>query len=176
MRILFLDLDGTIRETKSGQKFINDPYDQQPIKGAYETCDRYHKAGWELIGITNQKGVMMGYKSVDAMILEQQETLRIFPQLWKIYACPDDGKSMIVVNGDRYAIIDNDSDSLKEIEKLNFRKPNTGMIRYFLETHNPIQQALMVGDMESDQLCAINANIPFMWVHLWLEDEMSGCN
>lgn len=169
MRILFLDLDGTIKTTKSGKKFINDPYDQQPIKGAWEMCDRYSKAGWDLLGVTNQKGVMMGYKSLDDMILEQQETLRLFPQLWKVYACPDEGESMVSVYDTFYSIIDNNSDSLKGIESLNFRKPNTGMIRYFIETHNPIEQALMVGDMESDQLCAINANIPFMWAKQWLE-------
>jgi len=27
-KILFLDLDGTVRRTKSGATFINDPYDQ----------------------------------------------------------------------------------------------------------------------------------------------------
>ena len=27
-KILFLDLDGTVRRTKTGAKFIRDPYDQ----------------------------------------------------------------------------------------------------------------------------------------------------
>jgi D-glycero-D-manno-heptose 1,7-bisphosphate phosphatase len=59
MKILFLDLDGTIRETKSGAKFINDPYDQKAIDGANTACDQYHKKGWNLIGITNQGGVAL---------------------------------------------------------------------------------------------------------------------
>jgi D-glycero-D-manno-heptose 1,7-bisphosphate phosphatase len=33
MKILFLDLDGTVRKTKSGATFINDPYDQELIVG-----------------------------------------------------------------------------------------------------------------------------------------------
>lgn len=53
-KILFLDLDGTIRKPKSSAKFISNPYDQQPIEGAYQQCDRYFNDGWILIGISNQ--------------------------------------------------------------------------------------------------------------------------
>jgi D-glycero-D-manno-heptose 1,7-bisphosphate phosphatase len=34
MKVLFVDLDGTIRETRSGETFINKATDQQPIAGA----------------------------------------------------------------------------------------------------------------------------------------------
>ena len=51
-KILFLDLDGTVRRTKSGATFINDPYDQELIPGVEEAIARYHN--WLIIGITNQ--------------------------------------------------------------------------------------------------------------------------
>lgn len=35
-KILFLDLDGTVRKSKSGATFINDPYDQELIPGVEE--------------------------------------------------------------------------------------------------------------------------------------------
>ncbi len=36
VKILFLDLDGTVRETKSGNTFINNPCDQKLISGVEE--------------------------------------------------------------------------------------------------------------------------------------------
>ncbi|MBD0361546.1 MAG: hypothetical protein ICV55_01975 [Coleofasciculus sp. C3-bin4] len=52
-KIFFLDLDGTVRESKSGAKFINDPYDQKLIVGVKEAIAHYNATGWQLIGITN---------------------------------------------------------------------------------------------------------------------------
>lgn len=40
-KILFLDLDGTIREPASGEKFINDPHDQRIIEGVREAIAHY---------------------------------------------------------------------------------------------------------------------------------------
>lgn len=174
MKLLVLDLDGTIRTTKSGKPFINAPDDQKPIDGAKEKVSEYAKKGWLIIGCTNQMGVLKEFKTLNNMVSEQQETLKLFPEIWKIYACPDEGETMICIYPDSisYGVITNESDSVKMIKKkLNFHKPNTGMIDYFIATHNPITQALMVGDMESDELCALNANIPFMWASEWLKSK-----
>lgn len=194
MKILFLDLDGTIRETKSGEAFINNPYDQQPIKWSQEACKYYHENGWTLVGITNQGGVKWGYKSLEDMVKEQQETLRIFPELSKINACPDDGFEMVTIHKSHYSLI-NCEDLGITIDNY-FRKPNIGMIEYFLKTHekiidilniemteyflkthnktidisrntNKITEILFVGDREEDQLCGLNAKIPFLWAHEW---------
>lgn len=171
MKVLFLDLDGTIRETKSGAKFISDPLDQQPIEGAVQKVREYSENGWVIIGITNQMGVFYGYKTLENMIKEQLQTLKLFPAIWKIYACPDEGKSMICIYSD-YIPQPNWIKYDETKQTLNFRKPETGMIDYFIETHDPITQALMVGDMESDELCAIKANIPFLWANDWLKSEV----
>jgi D-glycero-D-manno-heptose 1,7-bisphosphate phosphatase len=62
-KILFVDLDGTIREPITGQWI--QPWDnQQPMPGAKEAVTYFKKAGWHIIGITNQGGVAAGKKSV----------------------------------------------------------------------------------------------------------------
>lgn len=38
---LFLDLDNTVRQTKSGKQFINDPTDQKLILGVKEAIAFY---------------------------------------------------------------------------------------------------------------------------------------
>lgn len=45
-KILFVDCDGTIREPKSGAKFIQSPDDQQIIKGADAAIARWFNEGY----------------------------------------------------------------------------------------------------------------------------------
>ena len=166
MKILFLDLDGTVRKTKSGATFINDPYDQELIPGVQDAIARHHN--WLIIGITNQGGVGAGYKSLESCILEQQQTLKLISAMSCIYFCPDDGQKCFLV-------CDNNSPiSYLEIArpdlKGSFRKPNPGMIKLALErqkSDKSIIQYMMVGDRTEDQECAANANIPFLWAKDW---------
>ncbi|YAF99498.1 MAG: hypothetical protein AB3A66_29745 (plasmid) [Nodularia sp. CChRGM 3473] len=67
-KILFLDLDGTVRRTKSGKTFINTPLDQEIIPGVTEAISHY--SDHYLIGITNQGGVAAGKKSLEDAIAE----------------------------------------------------------------------------------------------------------
>lgn len=52
-KLLLLDLDGTIRQTKSAKKFINTPTDQEPIPGAIEAIDKYASDEYLIIGFSN---------------------------------------------------------------------------------------------------------------------------
>jgi D-glycero-D-manno-heptose 1,7-bisphosphate phosphatase len=171
-KILFLDLDGTVRKTKSGATFINDPYDQELIPGVEEAIARYHD--YKIIGVTNQGGVKAGFKSLENCFEEQRQTLKLLPQMNLLLFCTDDGNTMfrfsqqglkmhgiaIPCNAKKYG---------------NFRKPNPGMIvfgmivfgmKYSYSRENP-EEVLMVGDRAEDQECAKNANIPFMWAEEW---------
>lgn len=56
-KLLMLDCDGTIRRSKSGATFINDPLDQEIIPEAADAIAHYHNQGWVIVGITNQGGV-----------------------------------------------------------------------------------------------------------------------
>jgi len=86
-KIIFFDLDGTLRETISGKTFINEPHDQRAIKGTQKALSSYQKKGFVLIGITNQGGVAAGHKSIESAIEEQRITLELFPELSEIFFC-----------------------------------------------------------------------------------------
>jgi hypothetical protein len=73
--LLLLDLDGTVRETKSGQDFINSPDDQTLKIGVFDLIKRAHEIGWGIFGVTNQGGVRAGFKSLKDCIQEQFITL-----------------------------------------------------------------------------------------------------
>jgi len=161
MQILFLDLDGTVRRSKSGQTFINDPQDQEIIPGVFEAIDRHV---WLIIvGITNQGGVAAGKKSLENCIEEQQEFLRMFPYMDSIYFCPDfEGKVCYQVKLDCFRDC--------SIEGGDFRKPGAGMIQLAIKHLKP-DQSLFVGDRPEDELAASRAGIPFIWADAWRKES-----
>ncbi len=170
-KILFLDCDGTIREPKSGAKFINTPDDQRIITGADKAIAHYQNDGYKIIGITNQGGcdtinrdTGKPLKSLSDCIAEQAKTLELLPQFEGIYFCPDmKGNDCWYVSKTRNFQIG----SIKLIGK--FRKPDAGMIVYSLWSKPGIKLAdcWMVGDRPEDEQCAQNAGINFMWADIW---------
>jgi hypothetical protein len=88
-KLLLVDCDGTIRKPITRNLFIQHPRDQKIIKGAAEAIAHFHAQGYTIIGITNQGGVAMGYKSLEDAIAEQLYTLELLPQILCIYFCPD---------------------------------------------------------------------------------------
>lgn len=68
---LLLDLDGTIRQSKSGKQFIEDANDVELISDLIEPILwQYKIRGWVIFGITNQGGVAHGFKKL-ADVLEE---------------------------------------------------------------------------------------------------------
>lgn len=165
MKILFLDLDGTVRRTKSGATFINDPYDQELIPGVEEAIACYQE--WKIIGVTNQGGVGAGYKSLESCILEQRQTINLLPQMSLLLFCTDNGETMY-----RIVVQSGASNKIPALCKStsfgNFRKPGPGMVNFGLNYFGEKpKQVLMVGDRPEDQQCAANASIPFMRAEEW---------
>jgi D-glycero-D-manno-heptose 1,7-bisphosphate phosphatase len=174
-KILFLDLDGTVRRTKSGATFINDPYDQELIPGAQEAIARHED--WTIIGITDQGGVLAGFKSFDTCVNEQKYTLELLPAISHILFCPDAGNQCWFV---KTSVVNITVEELKG----TYRKPNSGMINhslgdwsgsakdyYFTNDFDKTKDCVFVGDRPEDQQVAINANIPFVWAHEWRRDD-----
>ena len=160
MKLLLLDLDGTIRRSRSKSEFITDPNDQDPIEGAIESLESAQKQGWTMVGITNQAGVSAGHKTLRSAILEQKKTLEIFAKLSHIYFCPDfKGRECFRVT--KYCCVQ--IDELYPDLTGQFRKPNPGMIfaalRGFAEDPTDI---LMVGDRKEDEDAALKAGIKFL--------------
>lgn len=181
MKLLLLDLDGTVREPKSGAKFINDPLDQKLINGVEEAIARYQD--WTIVGVTNQGGVASGFKTLEDAIAEQRITLELCPQLDQILFCPDfEGNTggRVVRVGESFYDFTVDRTGIEGIRGL--RKPEPGMIDLAFEYYQSgaysfardkfgdnvrITQTLMVGDREEDQLAAQAAGVEFMWAETW---------
>ena len=175
-KLLILDLDGTIRRTKSGEKFINTPEDQELIPEADKSIRKYAKEGWLIVGCSNQGGVEHGFKSMKNCIKEQQITLQICPHLNQIFIAPSNNQCIAIYNDYGYqyshwklengwAINLNNFD--EKWESSGFRKPNTGMIEAIRLIYKDYRELLFIGDMESDRLCAEAAGIEFIQAQDW---------
>lgn len=171
--MLLIDLDGTVRETISGEKFINRPDDQKLILGVEEAIARCSNR--PLVGITNQGGVKAGFKSLQDAIEEQKITLKLLPQMETIYFCPDDGDTVFRVTktgfdqnytGHHPHSQNHNSIWNRVVGKL--RKPGEGMLLLAMNYYDfSPENCLYVGDRPEDQAAALTANVPFMWAHEW---------
>lgn len=163
---LLLDLDGTVRKTISGKKFINEPSDQQLIAYAGARMHNWTEAGWKLYGVTNQGGVKAGFKTFDSMLEEQRRTFEIAPWLEAIFACPDDGQTCFRIDRDGHLPIH--ETIVGKLWVGSFRKPGAGML---LAARALIcgdaLKFLMVGDRPEDKAAAGAAGVPFLSAEDW---------
>jgi D-glycero-D-manno-heptose 1,7-bisphosphate phosphatase len=74
-KVLILDMDGTIRSPLNGN-FINSPFDQKLIPEAIAAMKRWQKAGYTIVGATNQGGVPR-FKSLEDCHMEQSHTIEL---------------------------------------------------------------------------------------------------
>lgn len=178
VKLLLIDLDGTLRRTQSGKPFINEPHDQEIIPEAFERLRVCVAADWIAVGITNQGGVHAGHKTLESCITEQRLTLSLLPELSRIVFCPDDGWTCWQVNGSEgwdkplhYFRID-DLGHWRVHEgryKLagSYRKPRPGMLHYAVWSVGVPTEVHYVGDREEDAGAALAAGVPFSWALDW---------
>lgn len=180
MKLLLIDLDGTIRRCKSNPEgFINNPDDQELIPGAIEALREYVANGWTICGITNQKGVMLSYKSLESCIQEQIRTIELCDRLISfILFCPDNGDTCVRVHS---GLLDEEKGYFKTTYAAgptlggfinSFRKPSPEM--FHLATalavsanNKPPTSFLVVGDRREDFLAAEAMQCDFIWAHTW---------
>lgn len=167
MKILFVDVDGTLTDTKSGEPFKQDAQDIKVIPSVEEALTYYQEDGYTIIGISNQGGVGAGYKENQQAIEEMQNTITLLPQIERIFFCPDSyGVQLYCVTPKKYTKI------VVPKHISSCRKPGCGMVEYALEDLPEnficgVDTALMVGDRVEDMECAGNAKIEFMWASQW---------
>lgn len=170
MKLLLIDLDGTVRQPKSGAKFISQPDDQELIFGVEEAIALY--SDWTIVGITNQGGVAAGHKSLDDAIQEQKITIDLTNKIInEIYLCPDFEGLHCIHCGYRGDTGDwgcMEMNPISREELGGFRKPDPGMLNLAIDnTVRKPREILYVGDREEDQLAAQAAGVQFMWADQW---------
>lgn len=159
-KILCLDLDGTVRRSKSGKTFIEGPDDIEIIPGMKELIWKAYKEGWYVVGISNQAGIAHGLKTSDGVIDEMNTTAALLSDgisypIHQIYFCPYDAKG---------------KESEYNWRSLS-RKPYYGMLclveRDLIDGFRfpDWDNSLFVGDRPEDEQCAKAAGVPFMWAH-----------
>ncbi len=154
-KALVLDLDRTIRYSKSGTPFIKGPKDVAIYSDVEPILRRYRDEGWLIFGLTNQGGVAFGHKTVEDDKAEIRRTTNLFTinpftQIFSAYHHP---------GGD--------------VHPYNYRsllrKPSIGMLALcelsagFNKCVIDWDNSIFVGDRKEDQECAANAGIEFRW-------------
>ena len=174
-KILLLDKDGTLIETKSGKPFINeDPGDQRIIIGADLVLQRARNEGWRIGVASNQLGIEKGYKTAETTRAEFDFLGQLFPEIEIAVWCPDYGASMheVVYASPEEDSVANDHNcydiaQLKEKHSFayrGFRKPEPGMLQYLKQyfDYQKGDRVFYVGDRSEDQSAAANADVYFL--------------
>lgn len=177
-KLLLLDMDGTCRESASGEKFIQHPRDQQIINGADKAITHYYSNEWVIIGASNQAGVNAGHKSLEDAILEQHYTLELFPQILSIYICPDfEGNHCWLIGREHDEVPVHTTEWGRQFVGA-FRKPQPGMLNAAVKMSGFKEQKSeywFVGDRTEDEESAMRAGVNFMWADIfrsrWLLPE-----
>jgi D-glycero-D-manno-heptose 1,7-bisphosphate phosphatase len=148
---LFVDLDGTVRETLTGRVHPVEPWDQRLLPGVSERLAEYRERGHAVVGVTNQGGVALGVLSEeDVEAINRRLADELAPGLFDlILYCPYHP----------YARLSG------YLHTADCRKPRPGMAfaardRLGLD----LAASVMVGDAQSDREFARNAGIGrFFW-------------
>jgi len=159
VRVLYCDIDGTIRKGKDELGYFVNTADQvQVFDGVKDLLWRYRVRGWRIVGISNQGGIALGHLTREdcarAMMETQKQTGNAFDKLaWCMH---------------------HPSVDLLEMAVCWCRKPKPGLV---IETALAMQEqfdeiypphlGLFVGDREEDELCAFNAGLLFMDALAW---------
>lgn len=165
VKVLLLDLDGTIWKPISGGDFAKHHTDYQLIPGMEELILLYKSHGYGIVIVTNQGGIAHGIKSMTDFEKEQKFLHSLFKDnstIDLVLMCPFHEKG--------------------NVEPLNrrslLRKPHYGMlVQLELELMENLDvlvdwdKSIMVGDMESDKQCADGAGVKFHWAKDFLTME-----
>jgi len=93
VRVLYLDLDGTVRwGLDELGHFVNNPDDVRIFDGVPDLLRRYRDAGWRIVAVSNQGGVALGHMSLTLCLATMMET--------SIGIVADDGRELYLESAD----------------------------------------------------------------------------
>lgn len=156
MPALCLDLDGTVRGSKSGSKWgCVSADDVELLPGAETVIARFVKAGYFIVGVTNQGPVGKGSRNelqAEAIQAATRAAFKVDPFHLVLASYAYEGGNTPGWN-------------LRSLH----RKPNYGMLAAAELTAREMgvvidwNRSQFVGDMDSDQECAAAAGVRFFW-------------
>lgn len=159
---LCLDLDGTVRRSKSGADFIKGPSDVELMPGIEPAIWNYRRKNFWIVGVSNQGGVAHGYQLPNEVDFLIDTTVKLFNSnpFHTIKCC--------------YNMEDGKIEPFRHRSLL--RKPDIGMLAIaeweaFDKAHVMIDwnNSLMVGDRTEDEGLAANAHIKYMDINDFLK-------
>lgn len=137
-KAIFLDRDGVINIEKN---YLHKIKDFEFVEGLFNSLIYLQKKGYLLFIITNQSGIARNYYSKKDFEKLNSWMLKEFTKrdilISQVELCPHGPN-----------------------DDCSCRKPKTGMIDNILNKHKiDLKNSWLIGDKDSDILCAINANI-----------------
>ena len=140
-KAIILDYDGTLRTTKSGEKYPKDPEDIEILPNREEILKHYVEKGYKLLGLSNQSFISKG------TISHQQAE-----------ACFDKTNELLGVDID-YKFCPHSAFPLN----CYCRKPMPGLGVEFIEKYKlDPDKTIMVGDQTTDKTFARRCGIKFI--------------
>lgn len=140
-KALLLDYDGTLRKTKSGDKYPKSPDDVEILPGRREVLERYVRDGYRLLGVSNQGDVSRGKLTMEAAIACFQRTNELLGLDIEIGFCPHNPQPI----------------------NCYCRKPMPGIGVAYIEKYKLDRAStLMVGDMTTDKTFAARVGIKYV--------------
>jgi D-glycero-D-manno-heptose 1,7-bisphosphate phosphatase len=162
---LCLDLDGTVRRSKSGKPFVESLEDIELMPGIERLINIYRGMGWVICGVSNQGGVAHGYKTPDDVSTELAHTFSLF-----------ENNPFDVV---KCCFFEQNGNVEPYSRRSLFRKPDIGMLALIeyecFERGICIDwdDSIFVGDREEDKDCAIAAGVTFIHIDDFLVSEIT---
>ncbi|HMO35389.1 MAG TPA: aldo/keto reductase [Gemmatales bacterium] len=150
-KALLLDVDGTLRITKSGELYPRDPDDQEILPNRSAVLQRYKDDGYLIFFVSNQSGIASGQVSQASVESAFQKTAELLDvSITEICYCPHPA---FPVN-------------------CYCRKPLPGMGVYLLEKYELAwDELIVVGDMKSDQEFAEQLNLQYIPAETFFNPE-----
>ncbi len=140
-KAIFLDYDGTLRETRSGDKWPYCPNDIDILPDRKVWLDYYKSQGYLLLGVSNQSGIAKGSPTEAEAINCFERTNQMLGHKIEYAYCPHKVPPITCF----------------------CRKPMPGMaVQFFHKYKLDPKKCIMVGDMTSDKTFAKRSHMEFV--------------
>lgn len=152
---IFVDRDGVINRERS---YVTHLDDLEIFEDSVEAVKLAKQMGYKVIVITNQSAVARGLMTLETLSRLNERVIEVVG-VDAIYFCPH------LPPSEYEKISDTSLYNQDFVQVCECRKPLPGMImKAAMEHHIDLARSYMVGDRESDILCAQKAGIKSVWV------------